>query len=429
MAHLGIPTKPGPAPACRQAMLLLPLLLLVACAGGGQVPDWPKLPELSNPLAGGAPVATPTTLPGTRTGATPAPGAGASATSAAEVARPMVKEFKLSADEVNAMLIRADPKACSASSDATLAETMAIYARIGLQFGAGLLISKATDDGQLQANLNAFKPHLRELSRNTNWLPQGAERLIGERIFTMNGLKPFVPPARQKPLLDNTILPIYAQLVAFAKNELKSPVEFDLRVVRDDKGIAPAAIAGGIILVPSGLFNAMQRVKQPENAVAFMLAHEFSHVLRRHKTKMVQLSLVDSITVSAEYKKLFNSGASGLSAATDPGKLLRFTDENVRSLMDQTCKTRNWLPTMEQNQEFEADVCGALLLRKLSATRKQPFEPAKGYADYLANGMATPVPPAQEGQCVVQTSHPDPARRMDNLKSYTAASATSDAKP
>ena len=110
-----------------------------------------------------------------------------------------------------------------------------------------------------------------------------------------------------------------------------------------------ACPAEGIILVPSGLFSAMQRVKDPEQVVAFMLAHAFSHVLRRHKTKLVQLSLVDSITIAKEYKQLYNAGASSLAAASDPTQLLRFTDNNVKSLMDQAYKSRNWLPNLEQD--------------------------------------------------------------------------------
>lgn len=340
---------------------------------------------------------------------------------AADAQRPVSKPFTTTPDEVKAMLIRSDPRACSATSDATLAETTALYARIGLAMGTTLLISDGFDEAKLQAGLNKFKPYLRELSRNTNWLPQSAERLVGERLYAINELKPFVPPARQRPLLDKTIRPIFDQLVAFARDDLKSPVAFDLRVVRDDQSTAPSAIAGGIILVPSGLFSAMQRVKDPEQVVAFMLAHEFSHVLRRHKTKLAQLSLVDSITLAKEYKQLYNAGASGLSAASDPAQLLRFTNENVQSLMDQTCKSRNWLPNLEQNQEYEADVCGALLLKKLSVARKTPFDAVKGYASYLDNGLATPVPPEREHQCVVQASHPAPAQRMDNLQAYAPA--------
>ncbi len=378
-------------------------------------------------LAGCAGLPTPAALqalPGLPTLASLVPTKSAeqlAAEDAADAQRPASKPFTATPAEVKAMLIRSDPKACSATSDATLAETTALYAKIGLTMGSTLLINDGFDEAKLQAGLNQFKPYLRELSRNTNWLPQSAERLIGERLYTINELKPFVPPARQRPLLDKTIRPIFDQLVAFARDELKSPVAFDLRLVRDDRSTAPAAIAGGIILVPSGLFSALQRVKDPEQVVAFMLAHEFAHVLRRHKTKLVQLSLVDSITLAKEYKQLYNAGASSLAAATDPAQLLRFTDENVQSLMDQTCKSRNWLPNLEQNQEFEADVCGALLLRKLSVARKTPFDAVKGYASYLDNGLATPVPPERDRQCEVQASHPAPAQRMNNLQAYAPA--------
>ena len=182
-------------------------------------------------------------------------------------------------------------------------------------------------------------------------------------------------------------------------------------------------VAGGIILVPSGLFSAMQRVEDPEQVVAFMLAHEFSHVLRRHKTKLMQLSLVDSITLAKEYKQFYNAGASSLAAATDPAQLLRFTDNHVKSLMDQACKSRNWLPNLEQNQEYEADVCAALLLKKLSVARKTPYNAGRGYASDLDNGLATPVPPERDQHCVVQASHPAPAQRMDNLQAYAPATA------
>ena len=396
------------APAAAWAAALL-AMLVAGCAGMG-LPSTTSLPSMASlsSLSGLMPAKTPEQE---------------AADNAADARKPVSKPFTATPEEVKAMLIRSDPKACSATSDATLAETTALYAKIGLTMGGTLLLNDGFDEARLQAGLNKFKPFLRELSRNTNWLPQSAERLIGERLFAINELKPFVPPARQRPLLDNTIRPIFDQLVAFARDELKSPVSFDLRVVRDDQSTAPAAIAGGIILVPSGLFSAMQRVKEPEQVVAFMLAHEFSHVLRRHKTKLVQLSLVDSITLAKEYKQLYNAGASSLAAASDPTQLLRFTDNNVKSLMDQACKSRNWLPNLEQNQEYEADVCGALLLQKLSVARKTPYNAVRGYASYLENGLATPVPPERDQHCVVQASHPAPAQRMDNLQAYAPAAA------
>ena len=407
-ASMSLVAAAGRPPAAALAVALA-VLLATGCANVGGLPtaSLPSLPSFPS-LTGMTPTKTPEQE---------------AADNAADAQRPVSKPFTTTPDEVKAMLIRSDPKACSATSDATLAETTALYAKIGLAMGTTLLINDGFDEARLQAGLNQFKPYLRELSRNTNWLPQSAERLVGERLYAMNELKPFVPPARQRPLLDKTIRPIFDRLVAFARDDLKSPVTFDLRVVRDDQSTAPAAIAGGIILVPSGLFTAMQRVKDPEQAVAFMLAHEFSHVLRRHKTKLVQLSLVDSITLAKEYKQLYNAGASSLAAASDPAQLLRFTDENVKSLLDQTCKSRNWLPNLEQNQEYEADVCGALLLQKLSVARQTPYDAVKGYASYLDNGLATPVPPEREHQCVVQASHPAPAQRLENLQAYAPATA------
>jgi len=399
------------SPATTTLALVLAGLLVAGCASGGgaALPSLSSLSSLSSlaPLTAILPSKTPEQE---------------AADAAADARRPVSKPFTTTPDEVKAMLIRSDPKACSATSDASLAETTALYAKIGLTMGGTLLLNDGFDEAKLQAGLNRFKPYLRELSRNTNWLPQSAERLIGERLYAINELKPFVPPARQRPLLDKTIRPIFDQLVAFARDELKSPLAFDLRVVRDDQSTAPAAIAGGIILIPSGLFTAMQRVKDPEQVVAFMLAHEFSHVLRRHKTKLVQLSLVDSITLAKEYKQLYNAGASSLAATTDLAQLLRFTDDNVKSLMDQTCKSRNWLPNLEQNQEFEADVCGALLLKKLSVARKTPYDAVKGYASYLDNGLASPLPPESDHRCVVQASHPAPAQRLDNLQAYAPSS-------
>lgn len=383
----------------------------------------PTLPELGLPGQQSASGVTPSSLlpPGTGQGTGNAASAANPAAPAA--AKLITPPFTLQPEEVKAMLIRADPKACSATADASGAEIAATYAKIALLFGGKLVVSRVTDDRELQRNLDEFRPYLRELSRNTTWLPASAERLIGEQLYTSNGLQPYTPPARHKALLDKTIQPIFDELVRFARDDLKSPVQFELRVVRDDAGTSPSAIAGGIVIVPSGMFSAMSRVKQPEQVIAFMLAHEFSHVLRRHKTKMVQLSLVDSVTMAGEYRKLAADSKAGFASLRGIESQLSFTQKNVASLMEQTCKSRNWLPNMEQNQEFEADVCGALLLGKLATARRTPYSAAAGYKGYLDAGLAAKVPPPTEGICPVQTSHPQPQQRMDNLNAYAPAQA------
>jgi len=336
--------------------------------------------------------------------------------------KPITPPFTLKPDEVKAMLIRADPKACSATSDASGSEIAATYAQIGVLFATKLAVSRVSNDAELQRSLDEFRPYLRELSRNTTWLPASAERMIGEQLYASNGLQPYTPPARHKALLDNTIQPIFNELVRFARDDLKSPVAFELRVVRDDAGTSPSAIAGGIVIVPSGMFSAMSRVKQPDQVIAFMLAHEFSHVLRRHKTKMVQMSLVDAVTMAGQYRKLAAESKSGFASVRGIEQQFSFTKENVASLMEQTCKSRNWLPNMEQNQEFEADVCGALLLSKLGAAQRTPYSAATGYAGYLSAGLAATVPPpGDDAICPVVSSHPQPDQRMENLNAYAPA--------
>ena len=71
---------------------------------------------------------------------------------AADAQRPVAKPFTATPEDVQAMLIR------SATSDATLAETAALYAKIGLAMGSTLLINDGFDEARLQAGLNKFKP-------------------------------------------------------------------------------------------------------------------------------------------------------------------------------------------------------------------------------------------------------------------------------
>ncbi len=393
---------------------VLGLIAAALLAGCDTVSKLPALPPLNLPDG----ILKPTTL---TPESTPSGGSG-NPNPPSTPLQPISPPFTLKPEEVKAMLIRADPKACSATSDASGAEIAATYARIGVLFATKLVVSRVSNDTELQRGLDEFRPYLRELSRNTTWLPASAERMIGEQLYASNGLQPYTPPARHKALLDKTIQPIFNELARFARDDLKSPVAFELRVVRDDAGTSPSAIAGGIVIVPSGMFSAMSRVKQPDQVIAFMLAHEFSHVLRRHKTKMVQMSLVDAVTMADQYRKLAADSKSGFASMRGIEQQLSFTKANVASLMEQTCKSRNWLPNMEQNQEFEADVCGALLLSKLGAAQRTPYSAAAGYAGYLSAGLASTVPPpTDDAVCPVVSSHPQPDQRMENLNAYAPA--------
>jgi Peptidase family M48 len=398
---------------CRCAAWMLPLL--TACA---QVP---ALPELSTlvlaPPGAGTPRST-ATLPSvttpSATGTAPTTDLGP----ADGPPVPMAPPFTLKPDEVKAMLVRSDPKACSATSDASPSEIAATYAKVTLLFGARLAQARLTSEAELQNTLNQFKPYMRELSRNTLWLPVEAERMIGDQIYAYNKLEPYTPPARQRALLDKTLKPMFEQLRRFAAEDLKSPLKFEVRVVRLDQQRTPSVIAGGLVIIPSGMFGALAGVKDPEAVLAFMLAHEFSHALRRHTTKMVQMSLVDSMMLAKEFKLIANTTRSGMTTLNNPAQLFSFSQGNLQSLVDQTCKSRNWFTQLEQNQEYEADVCGALLLKKLGEGAPRRYRAVDGYSAYLSAGLAAAPAEAQAGSCDIKASHPDPAQRMQNLTAY-----------
>jgi len=409
----------------RGAIAAVFALALAACA---QTP----LPDLSTMLPpAGAGLPGPTTLRSPLQVPVPAatPAASSTADTSADVSAadgppvPMAPPFTLKPDEVKAMLVRSDPKACSATSDATPAQIVATYAKVALVLGGKMAQARLMGDADLQSALNQAKPYMRELSRNTLWLPVEAERLVGNQLYAHAKLEPYTPPARQRALLDKTLKPMFEQLKRFAAEDLKSPLQFEMRVVRLDQQRTPSVIAGGIVIIPSGMFSTLQGVKDPDAVVAFMLAHEFSHALRRHTTKMAQMSLVDSMMLAKEFKLIANTTRSGMGSIGNPAQMFTFSQSSVQSLMDQTCKSRNWFTELEQNQEFEADVCGALLLKKLSDVSPRRYRAVVGYEAYLGAGLASPPAAAEAGACSIQASHPDPAARMQNLRAYEPVAA------
>ena len=365
-------------------------------------------------------------------GSSPAPrnAAGGSGTGSTDTAAAAASNgTAISRDEVMSMLTRSDPKACTVTTDATFGETVSIYGRIGLGQVQTLARAAVVSDAELQSALDALRPLLRELSRRTNWLPMDAEKMIGEQLFERTGLKPWTPPARQRRLLDETIMPMFNELKRYAAEEVKSPLPFELRVVNDDVSKTPQATAGGIVLIPRAMLSSLSTVKDPKPIVAFMLAHEFSHSLRRHKTKLTQQSLVDSITKIKEYRKLAREAKAGFGALTSIDQLISFSASNVTSLMNEVCTARNWIPNLEQEQESEADVCGSLLLHRLGEASGKRYSALDGYRAYIAAKLADDAPAAQrKGICTVKTTHPSTEDREKNLREYSSALAAAAAR-
>lgn len=351
--------------------------------------------------------------------------------SAAQAAKQVSTGPRASPEEIKSMLIRADPNACSATSDASFADTFLTYGKLFAGITSELVNSRVQGgDVALQSKLDEIKPALRELARNTNWMPPSVERLLGEQVVAYNKLQEYKPPRRHKKLMDELVQPIFDEFSRYAREDLKSDFQFEMRVFQSAE-TAPQMIAGGILLVPSGMLSALEAMPQSEQVVAFLFSHEFSHALRRHKTKKLQMSLVDSMMLAGEFRKIYHTQTQGAPASKGSGnfiEMFKFTAGNVGSLINQTCKAKSWFPLMEQGQEFEADVCGALLLERLSDARKKLYRPVDGYQAYIKSGLA-PVVEADKlstgksakgiDRCFITADHPPAEDRLQNLQTYS----------
>ena len=331
-------------------------------------------------------------------------------------------DFTQTPEQVQAMLLRSNPEACSATSDASYEDIGKLYAALATNFAGMYVESSLVPDAQLKQKMKEFKPLLRELSRNTNWMPQSAERMVGEAIFKHNGYEDYQPnkkrAQKQLALIEGVVTPAFESMKAYARSEVKSDIEFELHIVRDEMNTAPRMIPGGLLIVPSGMLTALGDVPEADQIIAFMVAHEFSHALRRHRTKMTQLQLLDALTSLDQFKTLVGSTRTGLDRLKNPFDMMKFSLSSVEKVVNQSCKTADAFKAIEHNQEFEADVCGALLLRKFSESSKREYSAVRGFSSYLKNpSLHKPSPPTSDS-CIAFPDHPAGKERLQKITTY-----------
>jgi hypothetical protein len=353
--------------------------------------------------------------PGMRKGSPPA-GSG----------RPQQAESLLAYDpKVGIMdITRADGSACRAPSDVGMLGTTANFAKLSARlYATGLLKQVGTpgvSDLDLQRSLDEIRPILKQISLHTVWLPLASERYAGEALYARRKSLEYQPSSRDARVVDQDILPMFEELKRLAAEELKSDLPFDLRLINDTSARSPQVLSGGIVLIPSGMIQRLRVTKDRRQILGFMLAHEFSHALRRHYTKMLQGNLVDTWTTASEFKQVVrkDAGAFKTISSGNLGALFDTGKANMERLVTSQCQARNWYSTMDQRQELEADVCGALLLHRLAASTGETINPAAAWASYVEQGFAVQPEATQAGSCDVAPSHPDAESRGQNLEQY-----------
>lgn len=418
---------------CRPLHALQVMALAAMLVGCGTLPatlrsaiapekDSPKAQTLSPEPIGKGDSAAASTSAGMRT--TSEGSIGSTPKEDAEVRT--TKPFVLTVNEVKAMLVRADPGACSVLNDAGAAQIAATYAKLANVIGTDALQSAST--AELQAKLNTAKPLLREISVNTNWLPRAAERLVANYLYKreFKNDKEYEPKDKvHQKFMRDTFHPIFEELRRYASIELKSDMPFQYRKTGDENVNTLRNFGGGIILVPKGFIGFTASKPNADQLVAVQLAHEFAHILRAHYTKLGQLSLIGGITDAKEFKKLTKDAQFGVRGITDLSQMFSFSESNVNSLMSHVCRAEQWMPSMQQDQEFEGDVCGVMLLRELSKARGSKFNPVVGFREYIDSKSVVPNKGAKQkllaksnNACTVKTIHPAPAERLEKIEAY-----------
>lgn len=181
-------------------------------------------------------------------------------------------------------------------------------------------------------------------------------------------------------LLDVSAAQRYINLVGLLLTQrVDSNYRWRFGLIKTDS-VNAFATPGGFVLVTTGLVKQLQN----EDELAFVLAHEINHVLRRHHYKVVQR------------QRLAESAAKQMQASSG--------DSNFASLSQASAQI--YARGLDKNSEFEADRLGAELMTQSG------YDPvsAMGVLERLQK-LKGDDPRAE----LLFATHPSPAERLDTL--------------
>ncbi|MAT72029.1 MAG: peptidase M48 [Planctomycetaceae bacterium] len=222
-------------------------------------------------------------------------------------------------------------------------------------------------------------------------VPVSVDRTIGDQAF---GAMEKPGPEIHDPVVVDAIAEIVDRLGEQANAPLAADEQFDFRVHVIDADVMNAfALPGGQIVVFTGL---IQACNEPEQ-LAGVLAHEMSHVTRRHGLERIGQSLGLALAVD-----LVLGRVEGL--ATAAVQLAQLAAANSYS----------------RDQEAQADADGVQFMH---AAGLDPLALAKFFERLKEEGPGLP------GALEWISTHPDHDRRIKAVESQTAALPPLDPRP
>lgn len=162
--------------------------------------------------------------------------------------------------------------------------------------------------------------------------------------------------------------------------------------ITDDADVNAFAMPGGTILITRGLYEKFRN----ESELAGVLAHEISHVVKKHQLKAIKSALghewqADIAVAVAEKKG---------------------SDDAKRTLKAYTAGTELFARGLDKDDEFEADRMGVVIAAR------------GGYNPFgLVGSLQTldAVNPADGAVALMFKTHPSPAKRLEMLSAAMSA--------
>lgn len=256
---------------------------------------------------------------------------------------------------------------------------------------------------------------VRERAMLLNWMPMSLEQHYG-RLMHEDALAAGMLVDRNSSV-GKRLYPKGDALLALVLSGVSEahPYTFELHI-RGDNGDNAMALPGGIVYIDAGL------LREPDPAKArFALAHEISHVLRRHETRIAQSRVIDTISLTGATSDLvaalrdpmaISAGVLKTAAAGHKSFRQHYGDQELQA---DSCAVRVLsaaLPIAEVDAALQsfiailpADVPAAAALPSSSRGASR----GSGALDDLVVEVSRPV-----------DRHPTSRERVDNLKTVRA---------
>ncbi len=317
--------------------------------------------------------------------------------------------------------------------NANLADLTAMAAAGASESLPGFL-SGGAKDKQMSASKHKVSRSVRERALKLNWMPMSLEKRYGRTIHDEAVAAGDL--VERGSTLGKGLYPKADALLKAVLGGVKQdhPYKFELHIRKSNEDNA-IALPGGIVYLDAGLL----RDANPAKA-RFALAHELSHVLRRHETRIAQARIIDTISLTGSTSDLVgllkdpNAISAGvLKSATVGHRAFQqhYVDQELQS---DSCAVRVLNDALDDSRDVEAAI--ASFIASLPADGSALASPAgqKKPAGAGNSGVAA------IGDLVKEVSnpidrHPSSRERVENLNAMRAlirslsAQKTTAAKP